>query len=73
MNWFIRTHFGWYSHQDGSLSVRLSQEAYTQNIVETCRLANINFNPMASPYLSECPTDATQSTTIDEEDQVFLQ
>ena len=28
VNWFLGTHFEWSSHQDDSLSVHLSQEAY---------------------------------------------
>jgi hypothetical protein len=72
VNWFLGTHFEWSSHQDGSLSVHLSQEAYAQNIVETHRLASINFNPIATPYRSGCPIDATLSATVDEDDQAFV-
>ena len=72
VNWFLGTHFEWSHHQDGSLSVYLSQEAYAQNIVETHRLTNINFNQSVTPYRSGCPIDATQSATIDEEDQAFV-
>ena len=72
VNWFLGTHFKWSSHQDGSLSVHLSQEAYAQNVVETYRLTSINFNPLATPYRSGCPIDTTQSTTIDEEEQAFV-
>ena len=28
VNWFLGTHFGWSSHQDGALSCHLSWEAY---------------------------------------------
>ena len=72
VNWFLGTHFEWSSHQDGSLSVHLSQEAYAQNIVETHRLANINFNPLATPYRSGCPINATPSATVDKDDQAFV-
>ena len=49
VNWFLGTNFEWSHHQDGSLSAHLSQEAYAQSIVETHCLANINFNPSATP------------------------
>ena len=52
--------------------MHLSQEAYAQNVVETYCLASINFNPLATPYRSGCPIDATQSATIDEEDLAFV-
>ena len=72
VNWFLGTHFEWSSHQDGALSVHLSQEAYAQNIVETHRLSGINLNPLATPYRSGCPIDAIPSATIDEDDKYFV-
>jgi len=55
-----------------SLSVHLSQEAYSQNIVETYRMSGINYNPSVTPYRSGCPIDAIESATIDEEDTDFV-
>ena len=72
VNWFLRTHFEWSTHQDGSLSVHLSQETCTQNVIKTYRLASINFNLSATPYRYGCPINATQSATIDEEDKAFV-
>ena len=65
VNWFLGAHFEWSYHQDGAISCHLSQEAYAQNIVELYRLADINFNPLATPYRSGCPSDATPLATID--------
>ena len=50
VNWFLGTQFEWSSHQDGALSCHLSQEAYAYNIVKRYRLAEINFNPLTTPY-----------------------
>ena len=72
VNWFLGTHFKWSSHQDGALSCHLSQEYYTQNIVERYLLADINFNPLVTPYQSGCPIDATPLATIDEDEKVFF-
>ena len=54
------------------MSVHLSQEAYTQNIVETYRLANINYNPSVTPYRSGCPIDAIEAAPINEDDNEFV-
>ena len=72
VNWFLGTHFECSSHQDGALSCHLSQEAYTQNIVERHCLQNINFNPLATPYQSSYPIDCVPSAIIDEEDNLFV-
>jgi len=72
VNWFLGIHFEWSSHQDGSLSVHPSQEAYTQNIVETYHLSGINYNPTVTPYRSGYPIDAIKLATIDEEDKDFV-
>ena len=56
VNWFLGTHFEWSSHQDGSLSVHLSQEAHVQNVAETYRLASINFNSLATPTVPDAPS-----------------
>ena len=72
VNWFLGTNFDWSSHQDGSLSVHLSQEAYVQNIVKTHHIASINFNPIGTLYRSRCPIDATLRATTDKEDQAFV-
>ena len=69
---FLVTHFEWSSHQDGALLCHLSQEAYAQNIVKRYRLAEIKFNPLATPYKSGCPIDAIPSENIDEDDKVFV-
>ena len=50
VNWFLGTHFEWSSHQDGTLSYFLSQEAYPQNIKKRHCLQTINLNPLATPY-----------------------
>ena len=71
-NLFLGTHFKWSSHQDGALLCHLSQEAYAQNIVKCYCLADINFNPLATPYQSRCPIDATPLATIDKDDKVFF-
>ena len=63
LNWFLGTHFEWSSHQDGALSCHLSREAYAQNNAERYRLADINFNPLATPYQMVCPINATPSET----------
>ena len=72
VNWFLGTHFEWSSHQDGDLLFHLSQEAYTQNIVERHCLQNININPSATPYRSGRPIDCVPSAIIDEEDNLFV-
>ena len=72
-NLFLGTHFKWSSHQDGALLCHLSQESYAQNIVKRYRLAEIKFNPLATPYKSGCPIDAIPSENIDEDDKVFVQ
>ena len=72
VNWFLDTHFEWSSHQDGALSVHLSQEAYAQHLVEKHRLAGLNYNPRATPYRSGCPIDSIPSATVDEDDDAFV-
>ena len=72
VNWFLGTHFEWSSHQDGALSVHLSQEAYAQHIVEKHRLSGLNYNPRATPYRSGCPVDSIPLATVDEDDNVFV-
>ena len=72
VNWFLGTQFEWSSHQDGALLCHLSQEAYAQNIVERYHLAKINFNPLATPYRSGCPINATPLAIIDEDDKFFV-
>ena len=52
INWFLGTHFEWSPQKYGTLSCHLSQEASAQNIVDSYRLADINFNPLATPYQS---------------------
>ena len=72
VNWFLGTHFEWLSHRGSLISIHLSQEAYAHNIAEIHRLANINYNPLVTPYRYGCPIDATPSATINKEDQVFV-
>ena len=72
VNWFLGTYFEWPSHQDGALSVHLSQEAYAQHIAEKHHLSGLNYNPRATPYRSGCPIDSIPLATVNEDNNVFV-
>ncbi len=44
VNWFLGTHFTWYDHGTGDVSVHLSQVGYAQNLVLRYCQQHINFN-----------------------------
>ena len=66
VNWFLGTHFEWADHQNGALSVHLSQGAFAQHLVERHRLHNTNLRPKATPYRSGIAIDTFASAKIDE-------
>ena len=72
VNWFLGTHFTWIDHQDGNISVHLSQVAFAQNLVECYRQQHINLNPHATPYRSGLPIDSLHAYSGDTEDPSFL-
>ncbi len=72
VNWFLGTHFTWFDHPDGNVSVHLSQMAFAQNLVERYGQQNCNVNPRASPYRSGLPIDSLDAYTGDMEDPSFL-
>ena len=72
VNWFLGTHFEWADHQNGALSVHLSQGAFAQHLVERHRLHNTNYRPKATPYRSGIAIDTFASAKIDENDHHFV-
>ena len=72
VNWFLGTHFEWAEHDNGALSVHLSQKAFAQNLVERHRLHTSNVNPSSSPYRSGVPIDSIPASDVDDSDPTFV-
>ena len=74
VNWFLSIYFAWLFHQDGALSVHLSQWAYAHNIVGVGRhsLLGLNYNPLANPCCSGCCINYIAAAMINEDHIVFI-
>ena len=57
VDYFLGILFDWKRHDDGSVSVHLSQEAYANQIVESMGLSDSVSSPTMTPYRSGLPID----------------
>jgi hypothetical protein len=57
VDYFLGILFDWRRHDDGSVSVHLSQEAYANQIIESMGLLDAVTSPTMTPYRSGLPVD----------------
>ena len=58
VDYFVGILFDWKQHQDGNVSVHLSQEAYANEIINTMGLSDAVSSTTMTPYRSGLPIDA---------------
>jgi hypothetical protein len=51
---FLGTEFTWVEHDDGNLTVTLTQQSFTENLVESLAIDHLHQSTFLSPYCSEC-------------------
>lgn len=66
VDYFLGTQFTWTRHDDGHVSVHLSQEGYVNQVVEAMGLQDSNVSPTMTPYRSGLPIDALPPVEMDE-------
>ena len=64
VNYFIGILFDWKQHQDGNVSIHLSQEAYANEIVNTMGLSDAVPSMTMTPYHSGLPINAIPSIDV---------
>jgi hypothetical protein len=62
VKWFLGTNYDW-SGEDGHISVHLSQEAYSHQLVSSHNMVNVT--PVDTPYRSGHKIDDIPKTTLD--------
>jgi len=55
---FLGIEFNWQFHDDGNLSVTLTQQSFAENLVDSLHLGHISQSTYSSPYRSNLPVDA---------------
>jgi deoxyuridine 5'-triphosphate nucleotidohydrolase len=58
IGYFLGINFDCKRHDDGNVSIHLSQEAFIENLCQLANLDNENVNPTRTPYKSGYPVDS---------------
>jgi hypothetical protein len=72
VEFFLGVAFQWTRHDDGHVSVHLSQEAYANEIVEAMGLADAVSSPTMTPFHSGLPIDALPNVDMSDSDRASL-
>ena len=71
-DYFLGTHFEWTRHEDGHVTVHLSQEGYAMAFVEAMGQSNANASARMTPYRSGLPIDTLPPVEMAETDREKL-
>jgi hypothetical protein len=55
---FLGTEFTWVEHPDGHLSIRLTQQSFTETLLESLNIDQPSQSTFLTPYRSECSIDS---------------
>jgi len=72
VDYFLGILFDWKRHDDGSVSVHLSQEAYANQIVESMGLSDSVSSPTMTPYRSGLPIDCIPPVDMSDSERAPL-
>jgi len=72
---FLGIEFSWKHHQDGNLSVSLTQQSFAENLVDSFNYATASVSSYVSPYRSGLPIDAIPPSNLPSlaQDKLHLQ
>jgi hypothetical protein len=72
VDYFLGILFDWTRHDDGHVSVHLSQEAYANQIVDAMGMSDATASPTMTPYRSGLPIDAISPVDMTESERAPL-
>jgi hypothetical protein len=72
VDYFLGILFDWTCHDDGHVSVHLSQEAYANQIVDAMGMSDATTSPTMTPYRSGLPIDAIPPVNMTESERAPL-
>lgn len=72
---FLGIEFTWHHHPDGNLSVNLTQQSFTENLLESLQFSSTTVSTFTTPYRSGISIDTIPSSTLSmsEQDHLRLQ
>ena len=72
---FLGIEFTWHFHDDGNISVHLTQQSFAENLVESMGFSDISLSSYVTPYRSGSPIDSIPavSLTSSQQDTLRLQ
>jgi len=72
---FLGIEFAWQHHPDGNISVSLTQQSFSENLIESFGFDNLKASSFATPYRSGLPIDSipTEDMPTSQRDALRLQ
>ena len=70
---FLGMKYTWVQHNDGHVTLHLSQPAFIEQLLATINLLHPHVNTASTPYRSGLPVDSILPTTVSESQQTALQ
>ncbi len=72
IDYFLGIYFNNKRHKSGDVTIKLSQQAFTENLIESAGLLDEAVNTVNTPYRSGLPTDAIPNKQVSKEKQEEL-
>jgi hypothetical protein len=69
---FLGIEFHWTHHEDGNLSVHLTQQSFAETLVESLQF-DLQYSPFLAPYRSGLPVDSIPHESMSSHDRDALQ
>jgi hypothetical protein len=66
---FLRTEFSWVHHEDGDISVSLTQLSFAENLVDSVKLSPTSSSTFVTPYRLGLSIDSLPPSTLSSSDQ----
>jgi len=61
---FLGIEFSWKHHEDGNLSVSLTQQSFTENLIDSVNYSTASVSSYVSPYRSGLPIDSIPTVAL---------
>lgn len=66
---FLGIEFSWKHHDDGNLSVSLTQQSFAENLIDSVNYSTASVSSYVTPYRSGLPIDSVPSIQLSSSDQ----